>query len=134
MRRNTRYFYFLLIIIILYCSCSTNDSPYEYARASRNNGSNLNMKGKPLRTTSTESMAKVQENLHVLGYDPGPVNGCCGPQTKRAIKRFQAEHGIKADGTVGPLTEESIRKAIHARATLQKHTPARIKSTSASSQ
>ena len=85
------------------------------------------MKGEPLRARNTEKMSSIQESLHVLGYDPGPVTGCCGPQTKRAIKRFQVEHGIQSDGVVGSLTEQSIRKALHARASLHNGTPRGIK-------
>ena len=130
MRQNKRriYIVFLCLLLSLIYSCSSSDAPYDYARAPQNNSSNLNMKGEPLRATSTEDMARVQESLHYLGYNPGPVNGCCGPKTKRAIKKFQMEHGIQSDGAVGPLTEQSIRKALRARETLQKGTPKNIKS------
>lgn len=130
MKRDKRHVYIILLFLFLglCCSCSSNDSPYDYSRAPQNNESNLNMKGEPLRATSTEDMARIQGKLHYLGYDPGPITGCCGPQTKRAIKRFQMEHGIQSDGAVGPLTEQSIRKALHARTTLQKGTPRGIKS------
>ena len=130
MKRDKRYVYIisLILFLVLCCSCSSNDDPYEYARAPQNNSSNLNMKGEPLRATTTEEMKSIQESLHYLGYDPGPVTGCCGPQTKRAIKRFQLEHGIPSDGTVGPLTEQSLLKAIEARAALQNGAPQAIKS------
>lgn len=35
--------------------------------------------------------------------------GYFGPGTKRAIKRFQSKHGLKADGIVGPRTWKKLR-------------------------
>lgn len=42
----------------------------------------------------------VQRLLKTKGYDPGPVDGLCGPATIAAIKRFQARFMSKPDGLI----------------------------------
>jgi peptidoglycan hydrolase-like protein with peptidoglycan-binding domain len=46
----------------------------------------------------------LQRRLASAGYMPGPVDGRYGPRTELAVSRFQASHGLKADGIAGPLT------------------------------
>lgn len=46
----------------------------------------------------------VQEKLNSLGYDAGAVDGIWGKRTRGAVKRFQGDQGIAADGIVGPMT------------------------------
>lgn len=50
------------------------------------------------------SVADVQRALKKAGYDPGPVDGQAGKKTKKAIKAFQRDHGLSADGVVGQKT------------------------------
>jgi uncharacterized protein (TIGR02594 family) len=47
---------------------------------------------------------EIQRRLKALGYDPGPLDGVRGRLTIRAIKAFQADRKLAADGIVGPLT------------------------------
>ncbi len=56
-------------------------------------------------------VAEVQRKLSVLGYYPGHVDGVFGPQTKRAVVAFQRDHGLVADGIVGPRTYVHLRQA-----------------------
>jgi peptidoglycan hydrolase-like protein with peptidoglycan-binding domain len=51
-----------------------------------------------------EGVTRLQELLRDIGYDPGGVDGEFGPGTESAVKRFQSEHGLDADGVVGPNT------------------------------
>lgn len=41
---------------------------------------------------------KTQEALNTLGYNAGPVDGIFGSQTKYALRQFQSENGLIADG------------------------------------
>lgn len=50
----------------------------------------------------------IQTALRRAGYDPGPIDGKIGPQTERAVKRFQTEKGLKVDGVVGPETRRAL--------------------------
>lgn len=51
----------------------------------------------------------VQEGLARLGYDPGPADGEYGPRTQRAIKRYQADHGLLTDGLVSDQLASHVR-------------------------
>ena len=56
-----------------------------------------------------DRVTTVQEGLSRLGYDPGPADGEYGPRTKRAIKRYQADHGLLTDGLVTDQLASHIR-------------------------
>jgi peptidoglycan hydrolase-like protein with peptidoglycan-binding domain len=58
--------------------------------------------------SSGESVQQLQVALKEIGQDPGPVDGAFGPQTEAAVKAFQQERGITADGVVGPITWRNI--------------------------
>ena len=55
----------------------------------------------------------AQEHLSNLGYYTGEADGVMGSQTKAAIKRFQRDHGLKADGALGKKTIRAIANADH---------------------
>ena len=63
---------------------------------------------------------QLQKNLIKLGYSCGScgADGDFGNDTKKAVIKFQKEHGLSADGLVGPLTQAAIKTA------LEKLTPA----------
>ncbi len=54
------------------------------------------------------SMKAIQERLSVLGYDPGPIDGVRGRLTIAALKQFQTDRGVTADGMCGPATAEML--------------------------
>jgi peptidoglycan hydrolase-like protein with peptidoglycan-binding domain len=47
-----------------------------------------------------ELVARVQSRLKLLGYAPGGIDGKIGPQTIAAVRAFQREHGMAADGVI----------------------------------
>ena len=53
---------------------------------------------------SGEAVRLLQRLLHDFGYDPGAVDGDFGPNTERAVKRFQDDFLLSSDGVVGPET------------------------------
>jgi murein L,D-transpeptidase YcbB/YkuD len=122
----------LLAWLCLFSACS-DEGPYNYSQPPGDNASNLNMRGEPLRAPEPDNVAQIQEDLKALGYDPGPVSGTYDQQTKRAVIRFQKAQGICTDGCLGPITEQSIRKAIQAREALQGNIPANVRSQQKSS-
>lgn len=69
-------------------------------------------------TTATALPAPVawvkalQEKLAKLGYFSGPANGVLGPITSAAIKTFQANAGLTADGKWGPASQAALDAAI----------------------
>lgn len=52
----------------------------------------------------------VQSMLSRIGYNPGPVDGVFGNQTKQAVVTFQKANGLAPDGVVGPSTWISFEK------------------------
>jgi peptidoglycan hydrolase-like protein with peptidoglycan-binding domain len=52
----------------------------------------------------SQRVRTIQRRLHALGYGPGPVDGLFGPRTESAVTRFQADHRLAVDGTIGPST------------------------------
>jgi peptidoglycan hydrolase-like protein with peptidoglycan-binding domain len=56
------------------------------------------------RMNDPEWVAHLQRLLIEHGHDPGPVDGVFGPRTDAAVRAFQVERGLAADGIVGPLT------------------------------
>ncbi|HEY5556681.1 D-Ala-D-Ala carboxypeptidase family metallohydrolase [Acetobacterium sp.] len=53
-------------------------------------------------------MLQIQEALQNAGYFPGSLDNIAGPQTLAAIKAFQADHNLEADGMVGPMTHQAL--------------------------
>jgi peptidoglycan hydrolase-like protein with peptidoglycan-binding domain len=53
----------------------------------------------------------LQEALKALGHSPGPIDGTFGATTEAAVKAFQQERGITADGIVGKVTWINIDEA-----------------------
>jgi len=64
-----------------------------------------------------EGVKEFQEILVSLGYDLGEfgpnkdgVDGKFGPKTKKAVKEFQKDHGLKVDGIIGIETATALSK------------------------
>lgn len=53
-------------------------------------------------------IARIQQALAHNGYDPGVVDGIWGRRTELALKRFQADKGLVADGIVGSNTRLAL--------------------------
>ena len=60
----------------------------------------------------------LQAALKALGHDPGPIDGVFGPTTEAAVKAFQQEREIPADGVVGRVTWINIDEADQSEPTL----------------
>ena len=48
--------------------------------------------------TTASTVTLIQRALAQNGYDPGPADGLLGMRTRRAIREFQQDHGLKVDG------------------------------------
>ena len=65
-----------------------------------------NFRGDDVRT--------LQRRLNVLGFDPGREDGIFGDQTAVAVREFQLNVGLRADGIVGPTTVSALDRFLHA--------------------
>lgn len=55
-----------------------------------------------------KTIRQVQQRLKDLGFNPGPIDGIRGRLTIAAVKAFQREKNLKADGLVGPDTRRKL--------------------------
>ena len=58
------------------------------------------------------TVKQLQQNLIGLGYLDGTADGSYGSKTRKAVEGFQAEFGLKADGTAGEATQTAIYNAV----------------------
>lgn len=64
-------------------------------------------------TESVElSVAMIQQYLRRLGFDPGPVDGVLGPQTRRAIEAFNISRGLTSNGLITSNFERELQLAL----------------------
>jgi len=59
---------------------------------------------------SRNQVENIQELLIARGYDPGPIDGVIGLQTRQAIKEFQRTAELPADGHPTPELLEILGK------------------------
>ena len=55
---------------------------------------------------------QVQDLLDYLGYDPGPIDGLDGANTRDAVKAFQRAEGLTVDGIAGEQTQIRLKDAV----------------------
>ena len=55
-----------------------------------------------------DAVRQLQEWLNQLGYDCGKADGVYGTKTEAAVRRFQGDHGLAADGIAGDRTQAAL--------------------------
>jgi hypothetical protein len=61
--------------------------------------------------TRGPDVLEIQHRLDDLGYAVGPIDGAYGVATASAVRAFQRDHGLTADGAVGPATRQALADA-----------------------
>ncbi|MBB3086252.1 N-acetylmuramoyl-L-alanine amidase [Geodermatophilus sabuli] len=64
----------------------------------------------PERPIRGDDVTNLQDRLHELGYDAGPVDGVFGYETELGLRAFQRDYGLTSDGTCGPATLRALRQ------------------------
>jgi peptidoglycan hydrolase-like protein with peptidoglycan-binding domain len=62
----------------------------------------------PSHTQDATKVRKAQEKLKSSGFDPGPIDGNMGPQTKEALRDYQKARGLPQTGMLDRETEEAL--------------------------
>lgn len=62
---------------------------------------------------SRPNIKQIQIALSNAGFDPGAIDGRMGYKTKDAIKAFQRQHNLPADGKVGKKTWRVLRPYLY---------------------
>lgn len=63
------------------------------------------------RPLAYDERVALQERLAEAGYDPGPVDGIVGAGTRRALRAWQADQGLPADGYASATVLERLSGA-----------------------
>lgn len=65
--------------------------------------------------SSPEDIARIQELLIDLGYNPGPADGIVGKKTTEAVKAFQKKAGLNPTGKISLYLLQELNNALKAR-------------------
>jgi len=57
----------------------------------------------PQRAPTAERYKQIQQALKDKGYNPGPIDGRWGSKTSEALRRFERDHELPADGKLDSL-------------------------------
>lgn len=55
-----------------------------------------------------DEVVRLQQMLQAAGFNPGPIDGAFGSQTRAALLRFQQARGLEVDGVAGPQTMAAL--------------------------
>lgn len=90
-------------------SSSTSTKSTSTSKSSTTKTSTSNTKKTTTSTSNkTDEIKKAQEKLNELGYDCGTPDGKIGKNTTAAIKKFQEDKGLTADGILGTKTKKEL--------------------------
>lgn len=64
----------------------------------------------PARLQAGDDVAALQQRLLDMGFDCGRVDALFGVETEQALREFQRNVGILADGTCGPTTFKALEQ------------------------
>lgn len=62
----------------------------------------------PVLAQDSATVKNVQQALKDKGFDPGNVDGVNGHATRSALKKYQSQQHLTADGRIGPKTLDSL--------------------------
>ena len=75
-------------------------------------GQQQEMRSQPRQTgqqhMSQDQVRQAQERLKEAGFDPGPIDGLLGEQTKQALREYQKAHGLRQTGQLDESTRASL--------------------------
>lgn len=53
---------------------------------------------------------EIQKILKEAGFEPGPIDGVMGAQTRVAIRKFQKKEGLKSTGKIDSVTQLTLNR------------------------
>jgi N-acetylmuramoyl-L-alanine amidase len=57
-----------------------------------------------------DDVGELQRRLNALGFDAGREDAILGPETEQALRSFQRNAGVTADGVCGPATLDALER------------------------
>jgi Putative peptidoglycan binding domain len=58
--------------------------------------------------SGSRTVRQAQQQLKAAGFDPGPVDGHMGPNTRTALRDYQAAHSLPKTGKLDHATQRSL--------------------------
>lgn len=98
-RSNKNIYRIISLILVICISAISLASCSRYTYSDSNSLMALSRMG-----SSGEEVRRIQSKLKSLGYYSSSVDGIYGSKTRDAVKTFQKNCGITADGIAGPTT------------------------------
>jgi peptidoglycan hydrolase-like protein with peptidoglycan-binding domain len=95
-----------LMVAVADAKTARRASSSQRTKAAHTKASHARRSSGPARPVAPtrERYTEIQRALADKGYYAGPVNGEWGPDSVEALKRFQAEQKLAADGKLGALS------------------------------
>lgn len=93
---------------------SGGDTQTPVSKGSRSAGSNDPSSGHGPRSAfesqgmGRQDVQQAQEALKNQGYDPGPIDGMMGSQTRQAVRDFQSKNGLRQTGMLNAETKQKL--------------------------
>ena len=93
---------------------SGGDTQTPVSKGSRSAGSNDPSSGHGPRSAfesqgmGRQNVQQAQEALKNQGYDPGPIDGIMGSQTRQAVRDFQSKNGLRQTGMLNAETKQKL--------------------------
>lgn len=89
-----------------YANATTSNTKYYHCNG---HPSHKHYKGAcPYGNASKRTVKKVQRRLNRRGYSCGTADGVIGSRTRRALKKFQKDNGLKVDGILRAKTLKAL--------------------------
>ena len=63
----------------------------------------------PFDDTEDAGISALQARLKNLGYQPGRIDGCLGPRTRAALRRFQSDRNLDVTSEPDDATTKALR-------------------------
>ncbi len=105
-KRKVKYLILTMIFTLAFLSIFTIYKPADYLSQAEYKKA---LAPRVLYWGSTgQDVKNVQWQLVKWGYLVGEVDGVYGPETYRAVRRFQQKNGLRVDGVVGPETAAAL--------------------------
>ena len=58
----------------------------------------------------SDDIREAQQALKAEGFDPGPIDGRLGPQTKAALSEYQTKENLKVTGRLDSQTKKRLER------------------------
>lgn len=103
MRQSAGFTIFACLVLAGPCGGAVSAAVEKASGSAAHHASRSRSYRYPQRAPTRARYKEIQLALKQHGYDPGPIDGRWGSKTSRALKRFEQDHNLRADGKLDSL-------------------------------